>query len=57
MVILVKCVFIAEPGHGKNECPYQLAGNKVDRSKFYIPWNSGGRRACSSPRFCKKVHR
>ena len=51
------CFYCAEIGHRRNECPYQLTGDKVDRSKFCTVWNSKGRGACFHPRFCKKVHR
>ena len=51
------CFYCGENGHRKNECPYQLNGDKVDKSKFCTIWNSRGRGACSSPRFCRKVHR
>ena len=50
-----RCYYCLESGHIQDDCPYQLQGRRVDRSKFCVPYNNGGRQACRGG--CGKIHR
>ena len=49
------CYYCLETGHIQDDCPYALQGRKVDRAKFCVSYNNGGRHACRGS--CGKIHR